>query len=126
MPTQNIFPAIRYRNPDRALEWLTEVFGFEEKTVYRDDEGVIQHAELRLGDGLVMFGQADNTAAEPGHRHSIYVVIADPDEHYARAKAAGAEITRELTDQPYGSREYGVRDLEGNAWSFGTYNPHDT
>ncbi len=126
MPTQNIFPAIRYRNPDRALEWLTEVFGFEEKAVYRDDEGVIQHAELRLGDGLVMFGQADNTAAEPGHRHSIYVVIADPDEHYARAKAAGAEITRELTDQPYGSREYGVRDLEGNAWSFGTYNPHDT
>jgi uncharacterized glyoxalase superfamily protein PhnB len=115
MPTQNIFPAIRYRNPDRAVEWLTEVFGFEEKAVYRDDEGMIHHAELRLGDGLVMFGQADNTAAEPGHRHSIYVAIADPDEHYARAKAAGAEITRELTDQPYGSREYGVRDLEGNA-----------
>ena len=126
MPTQNIFPAIRYRNPDRAVEWLTEVFGFEEKAVYRDDEGVIRHAELRFGDGLVMFGQADSTAAEPGHRHSIYVAIADPGEHYARAKAAGAEITRELTDQPYGSREYGVRDLEGNAWSFGTYNPHDT
>jgi len=116
MPTQNIFSAIRYRNPDRALEWLTEVFGFEEKAVYRDDDGVIHHAELRLGDSLVMFGQADNTAAEPGHRHSIYVAIADPDEHYARAKAAGAEITRELTDQPYGSREYGVRDLEDNAW----------
>ncbi len=125
MPTQNIFPAIRYRNPDRALEWLIEVFGFEEKAVYRDDAGVIHHAELRLGDGLVMFGRADNTAAEPDHRHSIYVAIADPDEHYARAKAADAEITRELTDQPYGSREYGVRDLEGNAWSFGTYNPHD-
>jgi len=107
-------------------EALMSAISAEEKTVYRDDEGVIHHAELWLGDGLVMFGQADNTAAEPGHRHSIYVAIADPDEHYARARAAGAEITRELTDQPYGSREYGVRDLEGNAWSFGSYNPHDT
>jgi len=73
MPTQNIFRAVRYRNPERALEWLKEVFGFEEKAVYRDDEGVIQHAELRLGDGLVMFGQTDDTAAEPCNRHSIYV-----------------------------------------------------
>ena len=35
----------------------------------------------------------------------------------------GAEVTRELTDQEYGSRDFGVRDLEGNHWSFGTYEP---
>jgi uncharacterized glyoxalase superfamily protein PhnB len=125
MPTQNIFPAIRYRDPDRALEWLKTAFGFEERAVYRGDDRAIHHAELRLGDGLVMFGQADDTTAEPDGRHSIYVAIDDPDEHHARAKAAGAEITNELADQPYGSREYAARDLEGNAWSFGTYNPHD-
>jgi uncharacterized glyoxalase superfamily protein PhnB len=55
---------------------------------------------------------------------TIYVVVTDPDRHYERARAAGAEIVRELTDQPYGSREYSARDPEGNQWSFGTYDPY--
>jgi uncharacterized glyoxalase superfamily protein PhnB len=55
---------------------------------------------------------------------TIYVVVEDPDSHYARARAAGAEIVRELADMPYGSREYGARDPEGNQWSFGTYDPY--
>jgi uncharacterized glyoxalase superfamily protein PhnB len=54
---------------------------------------------------------------------SLYVVDADPDAHHARAVAAGARIVRELEDMSYGSREYSVRDPEGNLWSFGTYDP---
>ena len=50
-------------------------------------------------------------------------MVDDPDAHYQRAKAAGAEIVRELEDQDYGSRDYSARDPEGNLWSFGTYNP---
>jgi uncharacterized glyoxalase superfamily protein PhnB len=38
--------------------------------------------------------------------------------------AAGARVVRELEDMPYGSREYSVRDPEGNLWSFGTYDPY--
>lgn len=125
MAKQNIFSALRYRDADRALSWLKAAFGFEEKAVYRSADGAIHHAELRLGDGMIMLGQDDGLAAAPNGRHSIYVCVPDPDAHCARARAAGAEITRELIDQPYGSREYGARDLEGNPWSFGTYNPHD-
>jgi uncharacterized glyoxalase superfamily protein PhnB len=55
----------------------------------------------------------------------VYVAIGDPDAHYARAKAAGARIIRELSDTPYGSREYGAKDPEGNTWSFGTYHAGD-
>jgi uncharacterized glyoxalase superfamily protein PhnB len=51
------------------------------------------------------------------------VVVDDPDAHLTRAKEAGANIERELTDQDYGSREYTARDPEGNLWSFGTYRP---
>jgi len=51
------------------------------------------------------------------------VYVADVDAHYARAKAAGAEIVMELEDTDYGSRGYSVRDLEGHLWSFGTYHP---
>lgn len=52
--------------------------------------------------------------------------MSDPDGHYERARAADAEIVRELADQPYGSREYSARDPEGNLWSFGTYDPYGT
>jgi uncharacterized glyoxalase superfamily protein PhnB len=55
---------------------------------------------------------------------SIYVVVADPDRHCAGATAAGARIVRELQDTDYGSREYSVRDPEGNLWSFGTCDPY--
>jgi uncharacterized glyoxalase superfamily protein PhnB len=55
---------------------------------------------------------------------SLYLVVPDPDAHHDRAKAAGAQIVRELADQDYGSREYRARDPEGNLWSFGTYQPY--
>ena len=125
----NIFPALHDRDPDAALEWLKRAFGFEEKAVYRGDDGRIQHAELRLGDGLIMFGgiPSDGPRADGAQPPvTVYAVVTDPDAHHERASAAGAEIVRELTDQPYGSRQYGARDLEGNAWSFGTYDPYDS
>ena len=50
----------------------------------------------------------------------LSVRLPDVDAHYARVKAAGARIEREPTDQPYGLREYGVRDLEGHRWWFST------
>jgi uncharacterized glyoxalase superfamily protein PhnB len=127
----NIFPALHYRDPDAALEWLKRAFGFEDKAVYRGDDGRIHHAELRLGDGLIMFGgipaggPGDPGADDAQPPVTIYAVVTDPDAHYERARAAGAEIVRELADQAYGSREYGARDLEGNAWSFGTYDPYN-
>jgi uncharacterized glyoxalase superfamily protein PhnB len=124
----NIFPALHYRDPDAALEWLKRAFGFEEKAVYRGDDDRIHHAELRLGDGLIMFGGIPaGTPQQNGTQPpvTIYAVVTDADAHYQNAKSAGAEIVRELTDQPYGSREYGARDLEGNSWSFGTYDPYN-
>jgi uncharacterized glyoxalase superfamily protein PhnB len=113
----NIFPSMRFVDPDVALEWLSRAFGFKERAAHRDEQGVIRHAEMSLGSGTIMFGQGD-----PGS-HGIYVAVDDADAHYERAKAAGAEITGEIEDTPYGSREYSARDLEGHSWSFGTYRP---
>ena len=130
-PHPNIFPSLRYRDASAAIEWLERAFGFEEKAVYRGEDGVVVHAELRLGAGLIMLGQVragdwmggsgpDPRASAPG----IYVVIKDPDAHHERARAEGAEIVREPVDQDYGGRDYSARDLEGNLWSFGTYDPY--
>ena len=54
---------------------------------------------------------------------SAYVIVEDADAHYARAKAAGAEIVVEIEDQDYGGRLYSCRDPEGHLWNFGTYDP---
>ena len=132
MSIQNIFPALRYRDASAALAWLTEAFGMEERDVYRDGGGRMRHAELKLGDGLIMFGSYEENGlaggVPPDRRAatiSLYIAVGDPDAIHARATQAGAEVVRGLTDTDYGSREFSVRDLEGNLWSFGTYNPHD-
>lgn len=57
---------------------------------------------------------------------TIYLGLDDAgvvDAHYARAKEAGAQITREITDTDYDSHEFGLRDPEGQTWSFGKYRP---
>ena len=59
---------------------------------------------------------------EAGHA-TMYVVVEDADAHHERARAAGAEITSELRDTDYGSRDYAAKDPEGNTWYFGTYRP---
>jgi uncharacterized glyoxalase superfamily protein PhnB len=115
---------MRYLDAAKAVEWLGEAFGFQAKGVHKSEDGTIVHAELTYGNGAVMFGQAkhagDNEFGGLGNA-AVYVVVDDPDAHYQPAKAAGAEIVRELTDQDYGSREYSAKDFEGNVWSFGTY-----
>lgn len=130
MSRPNIFPVLRYRDADAALDWLKRAFGFEEAVVYRGGDGSVGHAELRLGAGMIMFSpaQADNwmdgTAPDPlASPVSVYVMVEDPEAHIERAKAEGATIVRPLEKMDYGSTEYSARDPEGNLWSFGTYNP---
>jgi uncharacterized glyoxalase superfamily protein PhnB len=119
----DVFPTLRYADPDAAIALLRDAFGFTPTQVARDDAGGVQHAELFSGDGAVLIGPQREGDAFATGRAVIYVVVADPDAHHAQAVAAGAQIVRELVDQPYGSREYAARDGEGHIWSFGTYRP---
>jgi uncharacterized glyoxalase superfamily protein PhnB len=130
--TQTIYPAVRYRDAEAALQFLKDAFGAQEHAVHRDDDGRIQHAELRINGGLIMFGQYSEDGFLGGEAPdplrstlSLYIVESDPDAHHERALTAGARVVRELEDTDYGSREYSVRDLEGNLWSFGTYDPNN-
>jgi uncharacterized glyoxalase superfamily protein PhnB len=116
----NVFPFMRFADADAALDWLSRAFGFQEQVAYRSDDGVIQHAQMALAPGIVMLGQGD---PKDPKSHGIYVAVEDIDAHYERAKAAGAEIIREIEDTDYDSREYTARDPEGHVWSFGTYHP---
>jgi uncharacterized glyoxalase superfamily protein PhnB len=124
MEHPTVFPTLSYDDAPAAIDFLVEAFGAERHAVYGGDDGKIQHAELRFGNGIVMLGSS--SAEMPATRDvGIYVVVDDPDAHCARARAAGAEITRDLHDEPYGSREYAATDPEGKSWYFGTYQPFD-
>jgi uncharacterized glyoxalase superfamily protein PhnB len=122
-----IISTFRYDDPRGAIDFLCAAFGFTEHAAYEHD-GVIAHAELRLGDDWIMLGQSrpqDDGPPYPGGPTTTYVVVDDPDAHHARAVAAGAEITQEPVERDYGSREYAAKDPGGNVWSFGTYLPSE-
>ncbi len=133
---QSIYPALRYRDCPAAIAWLQTALGFEENVIYRNDDGTIAHAQLQFGGDLIMLGSfpagtSGKAQAELGDAFGagIYIAVdtaAEVDAAFDRAKAAGAEIVRELTDTDYGSHEFSVSDPEGRRWSFGTYRPQAT
>jgi uncharacterized glyoxalase superfamily protein PhnB len=125
--TQTIFPALRYRDPRAAIEWLERALGFERDAIHESDDGTIGHAELSFRGNSIMLGAAsdgdDGRMAGEFGPILTYIAVDEVDALHDRARDAGAEISMELTDQDYGSREFAVRDPERNVWSFGTYRP---
>ena len=133
MGTPTIVPALRYRDAPGAVAFLCRAFGFERRLVVPGAQGEIEHAQLTLGNGMIMlasvrsdaFGRLIKLPAEIGgvETQCAYVIVDDIDAHYARAKAAGAEIVIDIADQDYGGRVYTCRDPEGHIWNFGSYDP---
>ncbi|WCB94044.1 hypothetical protein DSM104299_02772 [Baekduia alba] len=120
-----IIPTFRYDDARAAIAFLRDAFGFAEHAVHQRD-GVVHHAELKLGDAYIMLGErprGDGDGDFPGDATTTYVVTDDPDAGFARAVAAGAEVVRAVFDTDYGSRDFAVKDPGGNVWSFGTYRP---
>jgi uncharacterized glyoxalase superfamily protein PhnB len=122
-PPPTVWPAFRARDARRLIRFLVDAFGFEETAVHGDGDLVV-HAQLSWPQGGgVMLGSVrdDGTwTAAPGTA-ACYVVTDDPDALHDRAVAAGAEVVQPLHDTDHGSRDFAVRDPEGNLWSFGTY-----
>jgi len=112
-----ICPYLFYEDADGAIDFLVRAFGFTERMRMLDGDGRVTHAELELGDGVVMLGTPPDfqRGRDTG---LVHVYVDDVDAHCVRAHEAGAEITRELADQDYGDRNYGARDPEGHSWWF--------
>jgi uncharacterized glyoxalase superfamily protein PhnB len=122
-PPPQVWPTLRARDARELIRFLVDAFGFEETVVYGDDD-MVHHAQLSWPPGGgVMLGSVrpdDHWTVPPGS-FGAYVVTDDPDGLFARATAAGAEVISGLHETDYGSRDFAVRDPEGNRWSFGTY-----
>jgi uncharacterized glyoxalase superfamily protein PhnB len=128
----NIIPTLRYADAPRMIGWLCDTFGFGRHMVVEDGQGGIAHAQLTLGNGMIMLGSARDDpfgkvqrtpGALGGTTQSPYIVVPDADLVYRSARSAGAEIVVEIKDEDYGGRGFSCRDPEGHLWNFGTYDP---
>lgn len=120
---KQIFPALRYRNPDAAIEWMVEILGMERYAIHRDDKNQVVHAELKFGGTFLGMGPAREGGpfGGPVSNEGPYVALDGVDALYDRVRARGADIVMEIQDTDYGSRNFSIRDPEGRVWSFGTY-----
>jgi PhnB protein len=111
-----------YLHPLRAqpvIDFLKRAFGGQEIAKYASPEGVIHHAQVRVGDAVIEMGEA-NGVYQP-MQSMFYIYVADCDAVYRRALAAGAKSTQEPANQPYGDRNAAVIDPFGNTWYVATH-----
>jgi MerR family transcriptional regulator, thiopeptide resistance regulator len=121
-----VIPLLVYEDIEAAHDFLVKAFGFQPGGVERDSGGNVVHGEVRWASSVIWLHRvteehdlASPRSAAPA-TGGLVVHVDDVDAHFARARDAGAAIDSGPTDQPYGQREYGARDLEGHRWWFAT------
>ena len=123
--SQHVVPLLVYEDIAAVQGFLVRAFGFEAGILERDGEGRVVHGEVSIGGSAIWMhrataehglGSPQGLAVSSG----VVVLVDDVDDHYRRARAAGAVIEREPENQPYGQREYSARDPEGGRWYFAT------
>jgi PhnB protein len=110
----SVTPYLIVQGVDELLDFLKQAFAAEETLRMPRADGSIGHAEVRIGDSVVMMGEAsEQWPPMPG---SIHLYVDDCDATHRRALRAGATSVQEPADQFYGDRSSGVRDPVGNVW----------
>jgi len=115
----NVNPYLHPRRAEPLIGFLKRAFGAQEIAKYVSPDGVVNHAEIRIGDAVVEMGEAHGKyETMPA---MFYVYVPNVEEVYRQAVAAGATSFQEPTDQPYGDRNAGVKDNFGNTWYIATH-----
>jgi uncharacterized glyoxalase superfamily protein PhnB len=110
-----VTPYLIVPNVPRLLKFLADAFGATERIRLGRPDGSVMHAEVTIGDSIVMMGEpTGDITAMPA---SIYLRVTDADEAYRKALAAGGTPVSEPRDQPHAGERYGgVKDPCGNLW----------
>ena len=110
----SVTPSLMVEDADNLLDFLKQAFAADETFRMARADGSVGHAEVRIGDSVVMMGEASEQW--PPMTASIHLYVDDCDATYKRALEAGATSVQEPADQFYGDRSGGVRDPAGNLW----------
>src|SRR5271169_618975 len=114
-----VTPYLTVADAAAQIDFLKRGLGAEEKYRHNDDTGRVRHAEVRIGDSMVMIGQArEPWTPKPTN---LYLYVEDVDALYQRAVDAGGKSIQKPANQFYGDRTAGVEDSQGNSWWMGTH-----
>jgi uncharacterized glyoxalase superfamily protein PhnB len=118
IPPVTVVPMLVYPDVRAAVSWLTDVFGFVERTRIGDSH----RSQMGIGDdGAVIVGDMHGTQVAPGAgvvTQIVRVRVDDVDAQHERASSRGARILEPPTDREYGERDFTVEDLAGHRWQF--------
>ena len=128
--TDGLHAYLSYREPEAALTWMARL-GFPVISRVETGDGALQHAEVRVGSGVVMVAGFDDDYESPRLRrrsvgYGLYVTTDDVDGRYEQALDAGSRPVIVPEETPWGGRRARVLDPGGYEWSFGDYRPGST
>ncbi len=119
VPTNILLPHVAYKDLPAAIAYLERTFGFVEHYRYGDP---ISGAQLHIGDAWIMVH-----AAKPGYKtpaelgfgtQGLTIFVEEVEQHFERARGAGATIAEEPHETVYGEFQYAALDLDGHRWLF--------
>ena len=115
----SVTPYLTVQGATKLIDFLKQAFEAQEIERITRPDGAIGHAEVKIGDSIVMMGEAGGEwTPMPG---AMYLYVNDVDATYKHALQAGAVSTMEPMDQFYGDRSAGVKDPSGNQWWIATH-----
>jgi uncharacterized glyoxalase superfamily protein PhnB len=115
----SVTPYLVVQGVDRLIDFLEQAFGAEERYRHQRPDGTTGHAEVQIGDSIVMMGEA--SAQWKAMPAALYLYVNHVDVTYRQALQAGAKSLMEPTDMFYGDRSGGVIDPFGNSWWIATH-----
>jgi PhnB protein len=107
-------PYLAVPDAKKQIDFMKQVFGAEEQLRMPNADGSVGHAELKIGDSVIMTGDAGEL------RPMLYLYVDDVDSVFKKALEAGAAAIRQPEDQFYGDRSAQVKDPLGNIWFLAT------
>ncbi len=123
-----ILPHLIYDDVAAAVDSLTELFGFQERTWARHTaaDGTVGRTQMQVADSVITLGEPSIHGDSParGVSSMLYIYVDDVEAHFRHARSAGAEIVTDLATLPWGDRRYQARDSEGHQWTFAQHLGH--
>ncbi len=114
-----VTPFLSVKGIAGLIEFLKTVFGATELMRFLHSDGTVMHAEVKIGDSIVMMGEA--IEGYPVSAAMLYIYVSDADATYQAALDAGGQSIAEVADQFWGDRAGGIADPTGNKWWIATH-----
>ena len=121
-----VIPALAFHGADSAIKWYVNNFGAKEKMRFNNPDGTIAHAEITIGDNVIMLSEENpqyNSSPKTlkGNSVNLCIYVPDVDAAVKKAVSNGAKLLIETADQFYGDRSGRIQDPFGYVWIISTH-----